>query len=69
MFEYDRDGGFFQTFIGDIIFDGQSTIEPGETKDVTVRFLLNQPIEKYLNNCRKWWLYEGPVLIAEAEII
>jgi hypothetical protein len=68
VFEY-TDGQFLQTFIGDIIFNDQPTIEPGEEKVVTVRFLSNQPIEKYLNIGRKWWIYEVPKLIGEAEIL
>jgi len=69
VFEYNENGKLLQTFMGDIIFEGQSTIEPGETKDVTVRFLLNQPIEKYLNKGHKWWIHEGERVIGEAKII
>ncbi|MDN3579503.1 hypothetical protein [Mucilaginibacter flavus] len=69
VFEYPQNGEYLQTFIGDIVFEGQPTIEPGETKDVTVRFLINQPIEKYLDKGRKWWIHEGGKLIGEAEII
>ena len=68
VFEY-HDGQFLQTFIGDIKFDGQDTIEPGEEQLVTVRFLLNQPIEKYISVGRKWWIHEGPNVIGEAEIV
>jgi hypothetical protein len=69
VFEYDKEGKLVQTFIGDIIFEGQSTIEPGETKDVIVRFLLNQPIEKYLNKGQIWWIHEAGKVIGEAKII
>jgi translation elongation factor EF-Tu-like GTPase len=68
VFEYNQEQGY-QTFIGDIKFEDQDTIEPGEQKIVTVRFLLNQPIEKYLTIGRKWWLHEGQIVIGEAEII
>lgn len=68
VFEYKADGSF-QTFVGDVIFEDQSTIEPGEIKLVTIRFLLNQKIEKYLNTGRKWWIHEASRLIAEAEIV
>jgi hypothetical protein len=57
------------TFIGDIVFDDQPTIEPGEEKIVTVRFLFEQPIDQYLHIGRKWWMREGGNIIAEAEII
>lgn len=69
VFEYGKKGELINTFIGDIIFDGQPTIEPGEEKEVIVRFLINQPIEKYLNKGQVWWIHEGPNLIGEAEIL
>jgi hypothetical protein len=68
VFEY-TEGKRLQTYSGDIIFEGQDTIEPGEEKEVTVRFLINQPIEKYLNKGRVWWIHEGPNVIAEAEML
>lgn len=68
VFEY-NEGQVLQTFIGDIKFEGQDTIEPGEQKIVTVRFLLNQPIEKYISVGRKWWIHEGQAVIGEAEIL
>lgn len=69
VFEYDAQGQLLNTFIGDIIFDGQTTIDPGEEKEVTVRFLMNQPIEKYLQKGRIWWLHEAGNIIGEAEIL
>jgi hypothetical protein len=69
VFEYNDQGKLLQTYIGDIVFEGQSTIEPGEVKEVTVRFMMNQPIEKYLDKGRKWWIHEGPILVGEAVII
>jgi translation elongation factor EF-Tu-like GTPase len=68
VFEY-SDGQFLQTFIGTLNSRRQDTIEPGEQKLVTVRFLLNQPIEKYINVGRKWWVHEGQTVIGEAEIV
>jgi hypothetical protein len=69
VFEYNGKGQLLQTYIGDIIFEGQDRIEPGETKNVTVRFLINQPIEKYFKKGRKWWIHEGERIVGEAEII
>ncbi|SIN85115.1 hypothetical protein [Chitinophaga niabensis] len=69
VFEYDKSGQLLQTFIGDIVFEGQATIEPGETKDVIVRFLVNQPIEKYLTKGRKWWIHEASKVLGEAIIL
>jgi hypothetical protein len=34
-----------------------------------VRFLSNQPIEKYLDKGRKWWIHEGERVLGEAIII
>jgi len=69
VFEYKDNGQLLMTFIGEIIFEGQNTIEPGETTEVTVRFLLEQPIEKYLDKGRKWWIHEGSRVVGEAEVI
>jgi hypothetical protein len=69
VFEYAKPGQLLQTFIGDIIFEGQTIIEPGEEKEVIVRFLMNQPIEKYLNKGRIWWIHEGQNLVGEAQIL
>ena len=62
-------GQMLQTYVGDIVFEGQHTIEPGEEKIVTVRFLASMPIEKYINVGRKWWVQEGGRVLGEAEII
>lgn len=59
VFEYNDNGQLLQTYIGDIIFEGTPTIEPGEEREVTVRFLMNQPIERYLDRGRIWWIHEG----------
>jgi len=48
-----------RTYIGDIRFDDQELIEPGETKIVTVRFLKNPEIEKYINVGQKWFINEA----------
>jgi len=69
VFEYEKDGKINQTFMGDIIFENQVNIEPGEEKIVIVRFLLNQPIEKYLNKGQIWWIHEGPNLVGRGEIL
>lgn len=69
VFEYNDKGQLLQTYIGDIVFQDKPTIEPGEEKEVTVRFLMNQPIEKYLNKGRVWWIHEGDSQIGQAEII
>jgi hypothetical protein len=68
VFEY-KDGVLLRTYIGDIIFEGLPTIEPGEEKIVTVRFLSIQQIEQYLNVGRRWFIHEANKCLGEAEII
>ncbi len=69
VFEYNDSGQLLQTYSGDIMFEGKPTIEPGEEREVTVRFLMNQPIEKFLDKGRIWWLHEGGRQIGQAEVI
>ena len=69
VFEYNENGQLLQTYIGDITFEGKPTIDPGEEREVTVRFLINQPIEGYLDKGRIWWIHEGQNQIGQAEII
>jgi hypothetical protein len=69
VFEKNDNGQLLQTYIGEIIFEGKPTIEPGEEREVVVRFLINQPIEKYLEKGRIWWINEGARQIGQAEII
>lgn len=69
VFEYKETGQLLQSYLGDIVFEGQLTIEPGEETIVTVRFLMNQPLEKYLDKGSKWFIHEGKNVIGEAQII
>jgi hypothetical protein len=69
VFEYTEKGGLLHTYVGDIVFEGSDTLNPGEEKEVTVRFAPSQPIEHYLQKGRTWWLHEGARLIGEAEVI
>ncbi|WP_129021459.1 hypothetical protein [Edaphocola flava] len=68
VFEYNDTDAIQQRFIGDICFDN-GPVEPGQTKKVWVRFLLNQPIEPYLTIGRKWWILEDSVAIGILEYI
>jgi hypothetical protein len=69
VFEYEEDGTFKYTFIGDLQFGEGNLIKPGETQNVVARFLTHQPIEQYLSIGQKWWIHEGPRKIGEAKII
>ena len=69
VFEYQTNGQFEYSFIGDIQIENNRILKPGEKGVVTVRFLTHQPIDKYLNIGRKWWIHEGARKIGEAEIL
>jgi len=68
-FEQPKDIRNIKTDIGDIQFADQEFIKPGETKIVTVRFLRNEMVEKFISVGQKWFSYEVPILVAEGEII
>ncbi len=58
-----------RTYIGDIQFDDQDLIEPGETKIVTVRFLKVPEIEKYITVGQKWFINEAARSLGIGEIL
>ncbi|MFE2864671.1 hypothetical protein [Sphingobacterium multivorum] len=68
VFEYTSEAKVYQFFTGDINFEGEKLM-PGEETIATVRLHLTKQVEKYLTKGRKWWLYEVPNLIGEAEIL
>src|SRR5687768_11860302 len=69
VFEQPSDIRNIKAYIGDIQFTDQETMQPGETKIVTVRFLRNEQVEKFMHVGQRWFIYEVPRLIAEGEII
>ena len=69
VFEYVDDGKLQNTFIGEIQFDLDKQILPGDTTLVTVRFLNSPELQKYLQVGRKWYIHEWPKLLGHAEII
>jgi hypothetical protein len=68
VFEH-HEGQMLRTYIGDIVFEGQDAIMPGEEKIVTVRFLMTPTIGKYLSVGRNWRVQEAATVLGEAEII
>ncbi|MBO9203367.1 MULTISPECIES: EF-Tu C-terminal domain-related protein [Niastella] len=68
-FEQPKDIRNIRTYVGDIQFDEQELIQPGETKVVTVRFLRNPTVEQYIKVGQRWFIYEVPRLVAEGEIL
>ena len=69
VFQKPHDIKNMHCYIGDIQFDEYDSIELGKTKTVTVRFLRNPMVEKFIKVGLKWDIYEIPRLIAKAEII
>ena len=68
VFEY-NEGIFKQTYIGQISFDNQERIMPGETADVEVEFINMLDIKRFISVGRKWWIHEAAKRFGEAEII
>jgi len=58
-----------KTFVGDILFDDQELIVPGENKIVTVRFLKMAEVEKYITLGRKWAISEAAKTVGFGEIV
>ena len=69
VFELPDDLRNLKSYIGDIQFDDQKLIKPGETKVVTVRFLINPKIEKYINVGQKWFINEAARTLGFGEIL
>ena len=69
VFELPDDLRNLTTYIGDIQFDDQELIEPGEIKIATVRFLKIPQVEKYIKAGRKWYINEAARTIGFGEIL
>ena len=69
VFELPDDLRDLTTCIGDIQFDDQELIEPGETKIVTVRFLKMPQVEKYIKVGQKWFINEAARTLGFGEIL
>jgi translation elongation factor EF-Tu-like GTPase len=69
VFELADSANRLTSYAGDIQFDEQEKIDPGEIKNVTVRFLKNQQLEKYINIGQKWLINEGANTIGFGEIL
>lgn len=69
VFEY-TEGARITAYIGQIELPEGLSIEPGEEKEVIVRFLnISGKIRAYLTAGRKWRIHEGRYLVASGEII
>lgn len=56
-------------YIGQVEFDDVSTVEPGQTRNVVVRFLDGPGLTEQLVPGRSWRIQEGHVLVATATVI
>lgn len=70
VFEYiDNSNDFVASYIGDVNFEGQEFLAPGESIITTVRFLRSGDIDRFIQTGRVWWIHEAINKIGEAEII
>lgn len=69
VFEMPEDLRKLKTYIGDIQFEDQELIAPGETKIVTVRFLRVHEIENYMKAGQKWFINEGARTLGFGEVL
>jgi translation elongation factor EF-Tu-like GTPase len=69
VFEFPKAPNMLIAYPGDIQFEDQELIEPGETKIVTVRFIKEPPVEKYMNVGQQWFINEGARNVGVGEIL
>jgi translation elongation factor EF-Tu-like GTPase len=69
VFELPKDLRDLKTYIGDIQFEDQELIEPGETKIVTVRFLNVLEVQKFITVGQKWFINEAAITLGFGEIL
>lgn len=56
-------------FVGQVEFDSATTIEPGQTREVLVRFIDGPGLQEQLRPGRSWRVQEGLTLVATASVI
>jgi len=69
VFELPDDLRNLRTYIGDILFDDEKLFQPGKSKIVTVRFLKNPEIDKFINVGQKWFINEAAVTLGHGVIL
>jgi translation elongation factor EF-Tu-like GTPase len=69
VFESDKKDSFKQTYIGQITFDNQEWIMPGETTNVDIEFINMLDVKRFISVGRIWWIHEANKKLGEAEII
>ena len=57
------------TYIGQIEFDPDDEVVPGESRTVRIRFLSGSGLDALLSVGREWRIQEGPKLVARAKLI
>jgi translation elongation factor EF-Tu-like GTPase len=68
VFEYEK-GNFKQTYMGQITFDQQEWIMPGESAIVNVEFIDMLDVKRFIEVGRKWWIHEVSKQLGEATIL
>ncbi len=69
VFEYDNNGNFLNTYIGDIILHNTKSLNPGDENIATINFLPHDDIKTYLNKNIKWFIHEGNKIVGEAILL
>ncbi len=70
VFEYkENSDDLIMAYVGDVNFEGQESLSPGESVMATIRFLRHGDIERFMQIGRVWWIHEARNRIGEAEII
>ena len=69
VFELPDDLRNLKAYCGDIVFDDEELFELGKTKIVTVRFLRNAIVEKYIKVGQNWFINEGARTFGFGEIL
>ena len=57
------------THIGEITFEDSSSLAPGDTKEVSIRFLNSPYLDANLRVGTRWRLQEGAKVVGEGEIL
>lgn len=69
LFDNDIKTKGYNSFMGQITWEDNMMLLPGEERNVYIHFLGSAAIDKYLNIGQKWYLYEGPHMIGNAEMV
>lgn len=69
VFEMPENMNKLITYIGEIQFDDEKLVMPGETKVVNVRFLNHPGIQAFIQVGRSWYINEARRTVGMGEIL